>query len=275
MSEPYSTFAGRSSSRPTAPRSRSREPWSGTGRACGSPIPRRSRRPREVDVRLAAVLEPPLHPEAARLARVARRSRRPRLPRLRPRPRTDRGVGGRRDRVPDGRRQHALSGRPAGSTSGHGRSARASPSACFGSRAGPVASDCDCTIPATGSAVGTRAAGSSRRGSPNAARLPRRASTRRRKSPLSVQGETGERIGGTCPYPAVGYEAARGGFRDRYGTVRGAAAARLTDEEIARRASPSGEVGAARAVPADRGDPRDTGEAGVDRTTQAALGDFG
>jgi deoxyribodipyrimidine photo-lyase len=94
------------------------------------------------------------------------------------------------------------------------------------------------------------------------------------KTPLSGQREVGVRVGETYPYPVVDYEAARSEFRDRYGAVHGAAAARLADEEIARRASLSGGTGAARSIVADHGDPRDSGEADADRTTQADLGDF-
>ncbi|WP_424015545.1 FAD-binding domain-containing protein [Halorubrum xinjiangense] len=95
------------------------------------------------------------------------------------------------------------------------------------------------------------------------------------KTPLAVQREVGVRIGETYPYPVVDYEAARSEFRRRYGAVFDAAAARLGDEEIARRASLSGGVEAARSIAADRGDP--DGAAGDDAggTAQTGLDDFG
>ncbi|MFW5999954.1 MAG: FAD-binding domain-containing protein, partial [Halorubrum sp.] len=94
------------------------------------------------------------------------------------------------------------------------------------------------------------------------------------KTPLSVQREVGVEIGEEYPYPVVDYEAARSEFRDRYGAVLGAAAARLGDEEIARRASLSGGMEAARSIAADRGDP--DGAAGDDAggTAQTGLDDF-
>ncbi|SDF52121.1 deoxyribodipyrimidine photo-lyase [Halorubrum xinjiangense] len=94
------------------------------------------------------------------------------------------------------------------------------------------------------------------------------------KTPLAVQCEVGVRIGETYPYPIVDYEAARSEFRERYGAVFDVAAARLGDEEIARRASLSGGVEAARSIAADRGDP--DGAAGDDAggTAQTGLDDF-
>jgi len=93
------------------------------------------------------------------------------------------------------------------------------------------------------------------------------------KTPLSVQHEAGVEIGETYPYPVADYEVARSEFRDRYGAVHGAAAARLADEAIARRASLSGGLGAARSIAADHGDAGETD--GDDRLTQTGLGDFG
>ncbi|ELZ49999.1 deoxyribodipyrimidine photolyase [Halorubrum coriense DSM 10284] len=63
------------------------------------------------------------------------------------------------------------------------------------------------------------------------------------KTPLAVQREVGVRIGEGYPYPVADYERARLEFRERYGAVHGAAAARLGDEDIARRASLSGASG--------------------------------
>jgi len=95
------------------------------------------------------------------------------------------------------------------------------------------------------------------------------------KTPIPVQREVGVEIGETYPYPVVDYEAARSEFRDRYGAVHGAAAARLADESIARRASLSGGLGAARSIAADHGDAGGGDADGSNGPTQTGLGDFG
>ena len=78
--------------------------------------------------------------------------------------------------------------------------------------------------------------------------LPATHLDRPERTPLSVQEECGVRIGETYPYPVVEYEAARAAFRDRYGSVYPQAAARLADAAIARRASLSGGMAAARSI---------------------------
>ncbi|OYR78555.1 cryptochrome/deoxyribodipyrimidine photo-lyase family protein [Halorubrum ezzemoulense] len=95
------------------------------------------------------------------------------------------------------------------------------------------------------------------------------------KTPLAVQREVGIEIGEAYPYPVVDYEAAREEFRERYGAVHGAAAARLGDEEIARRASLSGGVGAARSIAADHGEPAEPNGDDADATSQTGLDEFG
>jgi deoxyribodipyrimidine photo-lyase len=95
------------------------------------------------------------------------------------------------------------------------------------------------------------------------------------KTPLAVQREVGVRIGEDYPYPVADYERARLEFRERYGAVHGAAAARLGDEEIARRASLSGGLGAARSIAADHGGPAEADGDDADATSQTGLDEFG
>jgi deoxyribodipyrimidine photo-lyase len=91
------------------------------------------------------------------------------------------------------------------------------------------------------------------------------------KTPLAVQREVGVRIGETYPYPVVDYEAARSEFRERYGAAYPAAAERLGEEAIARRASLSGGLGAAESIAADHGEPDADPGTG---SAQAALDEF-
>ncbi|TKX58346.1 deoxyribodipyrimidine photo-lyase/cryptochrome family protein [Halorubrum sp. ASP1] len=91
------------------------------------------------------------------------------------------------------------------------------------------------------------------------------------KAPLAVQREVGVRIGETYPYPVVDYEAARSEFRERYGAAYPAAAERLGEEAIARRASLSGGLGAAESIAADHGEPDTDPGTG---SAQAALDEF-
>lgn len=95
------------------------------------------------------------------------------------------------------------------------------------------------------------------------------------KAPLAVQREVGVRIGEDYPYPVVDYERARLEFRERYGAVHGAAAARLGDEAIAHRASLSEGLRAARSIAADHGEPAETHADGADTTSQTGLDEFG
>jgi deoxyribodipyrimidine photo-lyase len=95
------------------------------------------------------------------------------------------------------------------------------------------------------------------------------------KAPLSVQRESGVRIGEAYPYPVVDYEAAKREFRERYGAAYPAAADRLGDEEIARRASLSGGLDAARSIAADHGDPAAARGEAVDESPQTDLDEFG
>ncbi|MFB6156672.1 MAG: FAD-binding domain-containing protein, partial [Haloferacaceae archaeon] len=88
------------------------------------------------------------------------------------------------------------------------------------------------------------------------------------KTPLHVQDECGVRIGEDYPYPVVEYEARRERFHDRYGTVKAAAADRLADPEVARRASLSGGRDAAEAIAERHG--RGSGDAGGDRDVSDA-----
>ena len=90
------------------------------------------------------------------------------------------------------------------------------------------------------------------------------------KAPLAVQREAGVEIGADYPRPVVDYEAARAEFRERYGAAFGAAAERLGDEEIARRASLSGGIEGARSIAADHGE-----AAGGDGSAQTGLDEFG
>jgi len=84
-------------------------------------------------------------------------------------------------------------------------------------------------------------------------------------APLAVQAECGVEIGEEYPYPVVDYEAARESFERRYYGAYPAAAARLGGEPIARRASLSGGLDAARAIAEKHG--ADAGETG-DRSTE-------
>ena len=95
------------------------------------------------------------------------------------------------------------------------------------------------------------------------------------KAPLAVQREVGVRVGEEYPYPVVDYEAARSEFRERYGAVHGAAAARLGEEETARRASLSGGIEAARSIAAERGEPGRADATDAGGTSQTGLDDFG
>ena len=77
------------------------------------------------------------------------------------------------------------------------------------------------------------------------------------KAPLAVQRDCGVRVGEDYPRPVVEYEAARERFHERYDAALPAAAERLGDPEIARRASLSGGPEAAFAIAEQHGD--DTG----------------
>ena len=83
--------------------------------------------------------------------------------------------------------------------------------------------------------------------------LPTAHLDRPERTPLAVQDECGVRIGEEYPYPVVEYEAARDEFKRRYGAVYPEAASRLGDERIARRASLSGGLDAARSIAAEHG----------------------
>ncbi|MFC7187625.1 FAD-binding domain-containing protein [Halorubrum yunnanense] len=83
--------------------------------------------------------------------------------------------------------------------------------------------------------------------------LPAEHLDRPEHAPLAVQAECGVEIGGEYPYPVVDFEAAREEFKRRYYDAAPAAAARLADEPIARRASLSGGFGAARAIAEEHG----------------------
>jgi deoxyribodipyrimidine photo-lyase len=72
-------------------------------------------------------------------------------------------------------------------------------------------------------------------------------------APLSVQAECGVEIGEEYPYPVVDFEAARESFERRYYDAHPDAAARLADEQIARRASLSGGIDAARSIADEHG----------------------
>ncbi|OYR50910.1 deoxyribodipyrimidine photolyase [Halorubrum sp. Ea1] len=72
-------------------------------------------------------------------------------------------------------------------------------------------------------------------------------------APLAVQAECGVSIGEEYPYPVIEFEAAREEFQRRYYDAHPEAAARLADERIARRASLSGGLDAARAIAEEHG----------------------
>ena len=91
------------------------------------------------------------------------------------------------------------------------------------------------------------------------------------KAPLAVQRRVGIEIGETYPYPVVDYEAARQEFRERYGAVYPAAADRLGDEAIARRASLSGGLDAASSIAADH---EESDAEAADGPAQTDLDDF-
>ncbi|PSP81002.1 deoxyribodipyrimidine photolyase [Halobacteriales archaeon QS_4_69_225] len=77
------------------------------------------------------------------------------------------------------------------------------------------------------------------------------------RTPQDVQAECGVRIGGPeadYPLPVVEYEAAKERFWRRYEPRQAAAAARLGDEEVARRASLSGGIPRARSIAQEYGD---------------------
>ena len=92
--------------------------------------------------------------------------------------------------------------------------------------------------------------------------LPTHHLDRPEHAPLAVQAECGVEIGEEYPYPVVDFEAAREEFQRRYYDAYPAAAARLADEPVARRASLSGGVDAARSVAAEHGDESGTETAG-------------
>jgi deoxyribodipyrimidine photo-lyase len=81
-------------------------------------------------------------------------------------------------------------------------------------------------------------------------------------TPLHVQRECGVSVGENDDYPrpVVEYEAAVARFRRRYGAVASDAAARLADEDVARRVSLSGGVPAAKRIAAEHG--REEGDDG-------------
>jgi deoxyribodipyrimidine photo-lyase len=91
------------------------------------------------------------------------------------------------------------------------------------------------------------------------------------KAPIAVQREVGVEIGEAYPYPVVDYEAARQEFRERYGAVSPAAADRLGDEAIARRASLSGGLDAASSIAADN---EESDADAADGPAQTDLDDF-
>jgi deoxyribodipyrimidine photo-lyase len=102
-----------------------------------------------------------------------------------------------------------------------------------------------------------------RRWVPELEGLPAEHLPRPERTPLAVQDECGVCIGegsdADYPRPVVEYEAARERFRRRYGDAKAAAAARLADEEVARRASLSGGMAGARAIAEEHGRETRTG----------------
>jgi deoxyribodipyrimidine photo-lyase len=105
-----------------------------------------------------------------------------------------------------------------------------------------------------------------RRWVPELAALPTEHLDRPEYAPLAVQAECGVEIGETYPYPVVDFEAAREEFQRRYYDAYPAAAARLADGPVARRASLSGGVDAARSIAEKHG---------VDPTTDGSDGPSG
>jgi len=93
------------------------------------------------------------------------------------------------------------------------------------------------------------------------------------KTPLAVRREVGVRIGEDYPHPVANYERARLEFRERDGAVHGAAAARLGDEEIARRSR--GDSGSRGRSGADRGEPAEADGDDHDATSRTGLDEFG
>jgi deoxyribodipyrimidine photo-lyase len=109
-----------------------------------------------------------------------------------------------------------------------------------------------------------------RRWVPELEDLPAEHLPRPEKTPLAVQEDCGVRIGEEYPYPIVEYEAAKERFWNRYETVKPKAAARLAEEEVARRASLSGGFDAARSIAEEYGDT----SADDDGAGQTSLGAF-
>lgn len=95
------------------------------------------------------------------------------------------------------------------------------------------------------------------------------------KAPLAVQREAGVEVGADYPRRVVDYERARLEFRERYGDAFDAAATRLGDEEIARRASLSGGIEGARSIAAEHGEPAGSGASDADESAQTGLDEFG
>jgi deoxyribodipyrimidine photo-lyase len=95
-----------------------------------------------------------------------------------------------------------------------------------------------------------------RRWVPELEGLPAEHLDRPERTPLAVQAECGVRIGGDGDYPrpVVEYEAAIEEFWRRYDAVKPAAAARLGEKEVARRASLSGGLDGARRIAAEHGE---------------------
>ena len=110
-----------------------------------------------------------------------------------------------------------------------------------------------------------------RRWVPELEGLPSEHLSRPEKTPPNVQNECGVNIGDgpdtDYPRPVVEYEAAKERFWRRYEKLKTVAAARLADEEIAKRASLSGGVTGARAIAEKYGNEAKTG-------TQTDLLDF-
>ena len=100
-----------------------------------------------------------------------------------------------------------------------------------------------------------------RRWVPELVDLPDDHLPRPERTPIHVQESCGVKIGETYPYPLVEYEAAKEEFWQRYDAIKPEAAARLGDEEIARRVSLSGGVPGAKRIADEHGD----GAAGRDR----------
>ncbi len=93
-----------------------------------------------------------------------------------------------------------------------------------------------------------------RRWVPELEGLPAEHLDRPERAPLSVQSECGVWIGKDYPYPVMEYEAAVDEFSRRYDAVKPAAAARLGEKAIARRASLSGGIEGARRIAEEHGE---------------------